>query len=126
MAVIASKNTERLVVKDYYKAEIQFQQQINKEENANALAQKPTIALNKNTDAVEVFFPKAIYADGVEGKLFFYRANSPEMDMEIPVKLDADGKQTVSAKKLKKGKWKVQLNWETNGQLYYVEQVITI
>ncbi|MGZ5281794.1 MAG: FixH family protein [Bacteroidia bacterium] len=126
MAVIASKNKGSLVVKNYYQAEVQFQQQIDKEENANALAVKPTITFDKNTRAVEVFFPQAIYADGVEGKLLFYRANAPEMDMEIPVKLDADGKQIIPADKLKNGRWKVQLNWETNGLQYYTEQVINI
>ncbi|RYD75766.1 MAG: hypothetical protein EOP53_15920 [Sphingobacteriales bacterium] len=125
MAVIAGKHTERLVVKDYYKAELQFQQQIDKTKNAEALAQKPTISLTKNA-AVEVFFPQAIYADGVVGKIMFYRANSPEMDFELPVVLGADAKQIIPTEKLKKGRWKVELNWQTNGLLYYTEQVINI
>lgn len=126
MAVIASKNKGSLVVKNYYQAELQFQQQIDKLENANALAAKPAITFSKNAQEIEVFFPQAIYADGVEGKLLFYRADAPEMDHEITVKLDANGKQIIAADKLKKGRWKVQLSWETNGLQYYTEQVINI
>ena len=125
-AVIAGNNKEKLVVKNYYQAELAFQQQIDKVDNANALAEKPSIKLNDDKSAVEVFFPQPIYADGVTGKMLFYRPNAPDLDKEIEVKLNTNGTQKILTSDLEKGRWKVQLNWETNGIAYYTEQVISL
>ncbi len=125
-AVIAGKNKEKLVVKNYYQAELAFQHQIDKVYNANALAEKPSIKLNADESAIEVFFPKAIYADGVKGNLLLYRPNAPDLDKEIDVKPDASGTQKIDASRLEKGRWKAKLNWETNGIEYYMEEVINL
>lgn len=125
-AVIAGKNKEKLVVKNYYQAELDFQQQIDKVDNANALSEKPSIKLTEDKSAIEVFFPQPIYADGVKGNLLFYRPNAPDLDKEIEVKPDASGTQKINTSDLEKGRWKIKLNWETNGISYYTEEVINL
>lgn len=122
-AIIASRNKESLVVKDYYKAELEYQKQIDKMANTAALPVQPRIVLT--LDQIEVLFAPEINA--VEkGQITLYRANNPDQDIHIPLKPLTSGKQGIPLSIIEKGAWKVKLDWESAGKGYYFEKDIYV
>jgi nitrogen fixation protein FixH len=122
-AIIASRNKENLVVKDYYKAEIEYQKQIDKMANTKALPSQP--AVEANADGVDVFFRSDIKSFS-KGFVTLYRPSNPNQDKSIPMGLSEEGRQHIPASILQPGAWVVKLDWEANGKGYYFEKPIQI
>jgi nitrogen fixation protein FixH len=123
-AVIASKNKVNLVVKDYYKAEIAYQQQIDKTANTNALDEKP--ALSVSTEEVTLKLTKDMAANLAEGKAFFYRPDQPQLDFYRLVNGDSSEVIRIPRSQFKTGRWTLKLDWSCGGKAYYMEESFLI
>ena len=126
LAVIASNAKQDLVVTDYYKAELAYQEQIDKIENVNALKEKPQLVYDSIANQVQIIFPASVADQGIDGLLSFYRPDKPEKDFTIPLQLGQDNVQRFPLNTLLKGKWKLQLNWSSQERQYYNSTEISI
>lgn len=122
-AIIASKNKESLVVKDYYKAEIEYQKQIDKMANTRALPSQPLVSADSS--GVDIFFAPAIKSI-TQGTVTLYRPSNPDQDKAVPMGLSIEGKQHIPASFISAGAWVVKLDWESGGKGYYFEKPIQI
>ncbi len=117
-----SKNVD-LVASNYYENELKYQEQINKINNSNSLKEQLKVEITEG--GLYLQFPKETTQD-LSGEIVFYRPSDEKGDFKIPVRPEGDGKQFVSTVSLKKGMWKVQINWKSGGKDYFNEEKVMI
>ena len=110
-----SKYDHHIVSKTYYNDELNYQKEIDAEQNLENLSSKIVL---KNTDkGVEIIFPEEFKDKKLEGTIDFRRSANEKLDFNIPIKV-ADNKQFIPDDKLVKGIYIVKINWKTDGKTY--------
>lgn len=118
---IDSAYSHDLVVEDYYKKEIGFQEELDAEENAALLPEKVTI--QKNASGVTITFPEEIAEAIDNGKVSFYRVSDKRLDFEKDVVLN-NRKMHISESELVPGRWDISLRWNANETTYLIKEKI--
>ena len=104
-----------LVRPDYYKHEIEYQQRIDKLNNAKTLTQN--ILIRRVTNGIFIDFPKNISQEKIEGSIYLYRPSNKKLDITLPILLN-DHTQFISDEVLIGGRWNVQVEWNVSHELY--------
>ncbi len=119
-AVIYSTTLDvNLVEEDYYEKEVNYQQVINKKENA--LRDSATFDVAVVGDSVVIHFPTTV----AQGKAYFIRSADVNNDKKFELKV-LNGKQTFSKELFKAGTYNLQIDWKGNSADYYWEEKINI
>ena len=108
-----------LVVDDYYKNELAFQNEINKEKNLQLLSE--SIKIDITEKGIFVVFPKELPSDEIEGKMFLYRPSNKKLDLEIPL-LVSSNILFLPKKDLVDGRWNIAIDFTCNGTAYLYKQ----
>ncbi|MCB7482117.1 FixH family protein [Christiangramia sediminis] len=111
-----------LVVEDYYKAELHYQQDIDAEENALALDEH--IELEREGAQMYIKFPETINLEQLEGTVTFYRPSNKKLDFSIPFSTIQQQKFEVPVSQLVKGRWNLKISWQENGKDYLFKKEI--
>jgi nitrogen fixation protein FixH len=124
-AVYRSTQYDNSLVSDHYYADdLAYQKQYDKITNANALKQDLKIANDQVTGKVELIFPENL--GRVAGKIQFFCPSNSSLDFSLPLQLGANFHQIVSSAQLKKGLWKIKVDWSAGGRVFYKEERLTI
>ena len=128
MAVISMRQEVGLVAPDYYKQEIAYQDQIDRINNYNQLAEKPRVSVDRISSDVVLSFPKSMSSSIQKGELKLYRPSTTGVDQVYKLELDEAGEQRINISQSLKGRWKVMLYWESNKNSiqYYNEVAINL
>ncbi len=122
LVYIATRQDYFLVEKDYYQKGINYQDQIDRVSNTNALRSKPEIILQSQQLSIQ--FPNWFAGKNISGKILIYSPVNENMDQNYTLKLDDSLAQVISLEGLGNGRYTVKLNWTANEVPYYFEQVI--
>ena len=112
------------VTTGYYEKELVYQDHINSEKNALALAEN--LKMGYKGGNVQLAYPSGMPAGQLSGEIAFYRPDKSQLDFTVPVKCDDTHLQAISAKTMKKGMWKVMISWKYGTTPYYFEQKLFI
>jgi hypothetical protein len=108
-----------LVSDDYYEKGIKHQEKIDLIDRSNKL--DVPVKIQFDGSFVLISFPETIWNESINGEIFFYRPSDAEKDFKLPLSL-TNGSHIIPVKGLKKGFWRVQLNWNLNEkESYYSE-----
>jgi hypothetical protein len=110
-----------LVTEDYYKQELEFQNEINKETNAKSLTNN--VQWKKTDQGVIIIFPETLKANSITGKVFLYRPSNKQFDFEIPISL-SNHNLLIPDKRLLDGRWNIKVDWQYNGTGYLFKKEI--
>jgi hypothetical protein len=111
-----------LVIEDYYGQELEFQEDIDKEEYSKTLTSD--ITWIKTAEGIEIIFPKNLNIVGIEGKVFLYRPSNKHLDFEIPISL-SNHNLLIPDKRLLDGRWNLKVDWTYNNKEYLFKKEIT-
>ena len=126
MYFVISMNINRkydhdLVTEDYYKQELQFQNEIDKESNAKTLEEN--IGWEKTNEGIIIKFPKTLKTEKITGKVFLYRPSSKQFDFETTISL-SNHNLLIPDNRLLDGRWNIKVDWQYNGKSYLFKQQI--
>ena len=111
-----------LVTEDYYKQELEFQNDIDKEENSKTLAEN--ISWKKINEGLLITFPESLKAENISGKVFLYRPSNKQFDFETFISL-SNHNLLMPDKRLLDGRWNIKVDWQYNGKSYlYKKEII--
>lgn len=110
-----------LVVEEYYKQEIGFQDELNAEQNAANLPYK--IHIEKSTKGILLNFPQEIADSFQKGTIVFYRVSDKNMDFEKAIVLENNQMQ-IPASEVLEGRWNISVRWETENKIFLSKQEI--
>lgn len=112
-----------LVTEDYYKKGLDYQKQIDSEQRTNQYSDQ--IKINFDAEFVSIEFPASLQSNQIKGEILFYRPSDSELDFIIPLRLD-NQKQVIPVASIKKGFWRIKINWNYGNNSYYKESVINL
>lgn len=110
-----------LVTEEYYKTELAFQQQIDKETNAHNLQEN--IHIKKTEAGLIITFPKELDFSKIKGKMFLYRPSNKQLDNELPLLLSSS-QLLVPDSSLAGGRWNIIIDWSYEDESYYYKKEI--
>jgi len=118
-----SKYDNDLVVEEYYKHDTHFQEEMARIQNAHDLQHKPSIKYTE--DGVAVIFPAGFESDKVKGNIQLYRPSNKKFDFNTQIVL-TNSEIIIPQKKLIKGRWDVNMEWQYEGKKYLTKEVIYV
>lgn len=124
MVVNSMRHDVNLVADDYYRQDLEYQQQIDRIQNTKGLSQPVHIALKGKELSLQM--PEDIDPFGVEGVVHMFRPSDYKMDRTIPIKLTDNRSQVISLDDFAGGLWKVKVTWKSNGLEYFKEDNIVL
>lgn len=124
-AVFKSRNYDHsLVSNQYYADDLNYQQHYDKLMNAKMLEEDLMIWNKKQKGGVELQFPKEL--QGIGGEIHFFCPSDSKADFRMHIQPDSENVQFVPTEGLKKGLWKIKVDWTAESKAFYKEEVITI
>ena len=119
---INKKYDHDLVTEDYYKQELNFQNDLNKENNAKSL--EIDLTWKKTEDGIIIMFPNNLDIRDIKGKVFLYRPSNKQLDFESAISLSSHN-LLIPDKRLLDGRWNLKVDWEYKGEAYLFKKEIT-
>tara|TARA_R110000850_G_scaffold30630_2_gene84220 strand:- start:70115 stop:70561 length:447 start_codon:yes stop_codon:yes gene_type:complete len=110
-----------LVIEDYYKQEIGFQDELDARNNAAQL--EKSIRIEQSPEGLQIVFPREYAEQLTEGKVMFYRVNQKKLDFEKPLSF-TENTMFIPAGEIVSGRWDVSVYWNMNGEDYTVKEKI--
>lgn len=118
-----SKYDNELVVEEYYKKDALYGEDYIKMQNAQDLAEKPTVT--QKGDSVEIKFPAAFVPKNIQGKVSFYRPSNKKLDFQVPISLSKPS-LLIPKLNLVGGRWDIFIDWEYQSKSYKIKETIYI
>ena len=109
-----------LVSEEYYKDEINYQQEIDAVANAMRLTEN--VKLVKTAKGLEIIFPMEV--KDIKGTIDFQRPSNTKLDFNLPIKLESN-KVFISKDKLVDGLYNVKIWWKGNDTQYLFKEKYT-
>lgn len=116
---------QELVAENYYEQEVRYQQRLDKVNRTQVIAGQAAVTFDAARNCIVVALPPA-QAQGASGRIHFYRPSDARLDREVSLALNPTGVQTLDAKSLTSGLWKVRVEWTAQGQDYFLDQALVI
>ncbi|OOV16192.1 FixH family protein [Flavobacterium sp. LM4] len=118
-----SKYDNDLVVEEYYKHDSHFQEEMARIQNSHDLQHKPSIKYVE--DGVRITFPGTFESNKLEGNVLLYRPSNKKFDFNTQIAL-TNSSLLIPQKKLVKGRWDVNMEWQYEGKKYLTKEVIYV
>ena len=118
----SSEYDHDLVVEDYYKEELHYQQDIDAEKNA--LAMDENIKLERAGSKLILQFPEDMDLTSLEGNVNFYRPSNKQLDFNIPFSGISGQKLEIPEAQLVQGRWNIKVTWKKNGKDFMFKKEI--
>lgn len=118
-AVFVPGYDHHLVSDDYYKDEMNYQQEIDKLNKAAALNEN--ITLNKVAEGLLIKFPAEFDPEKIAGTISFQRPSNNKIDFQLPIKL-ATSDFLILDDNLVQGIWNVKIEWTINSNTYLFKE----
>lgn len=119
MVVKSFQQNIDLVTEDYYQAELQYQEKIDKIENTNTLKKK--ISARLDDGGLIVVFPDHVPLEKIEGEIQVYRPSHASGDKIYTVTLDTNYNQLIKYNDLIPGQYKLKIDWTDGIKPYFQE-----
>ena len=111
-----------LVIEEYYKQELLFQDQMARETNSQTLIKD--IEVKKTLNGMLIDFPPGLDPLLIKGKIMLYRPSSKEQDFSIPIQLSEE-QMIIPASLLEAGRWNIIIDWSYLEESYYYKKEFT-
>jgi len=110
-----------LVSDDYYKDELNYQQEIDKQNRGAEL--KENITIKKEGSGLTIYFPSEFEPTQISGTIYFQRPSNDKIDFNQPIELTTN-KYFLTNINLIEGRWNVKIEWTVNNETYLFKEKI--
>lgn len=122
MVVRSYQNNHDLVAENYYEREIEYQGIIDKREKTTLL--KSNIKWTYEQTGLKIIYPEM--EEKISGSIVLFRPSDKNLDMAIEILADENNIQLVSSDLLEKGKYLIEIEWQSGNGEYYTEGSVFI
>ncbi|RMF00830.1 MAG: hypothetical protein D6772_05765, partial [Bacteroidetes bacterium] len=109
---------------DYYRGDIEYQQQYEK--ISNNQADMPLKIEHQAGEKILRLRLKDTSLTAISGDVHFFRPSTAKADVHLPLQFDDNGVQEISTDGLLPGLWRVKIDWTANGRGYYTEMDVVL
>ena len=111
-----------LVSEEYYKDELNYQNDIDKLNNTKDLAIE--ILVQKTSEGMEIIFPQDYQGKELNGNVSLYRPSNQSLDFDIPFVLSKRTSLLIPDNKLVGGRWDIKISWSENNKEYLYKKAM--
>jgi len=122
--VNASMQDFHLVTENYYEAELQYEDQIQKIKLASELSAEIDIRYDANADKIMFKYPQQF--EEISGDILLYRPSNSNLDQMIEISVDKEGLQEIPSEKMMAGMWRIKVNWKGDTNSFYQEKMVVV
>lgn len=115
-----------LVRPDYYEEEIRYQKQLDRLNRTAAVRHEIAVEYDAPRHEITLRLPATHAAERPAGHVQFYRPADAALDFEVPLAVDASGRQRIGTGGLTAGQWKIRVQWNAGGHDYFFEQTTVL
>lgn len=120
LVIMSTRHDPGLVAKDYYQLDIDYQDRMNRKQNAVDLPVQPKIQYADKQ--IQVQFPEGMRASG---KVWVYRSATVKDDIRMDISNETELQIPTST--LAPGLWHVEITWnDADGKPYFMESLVTV
>ena len=123
LVIVSVRQKVDLVTPDYYAKELNYQADINKINNAKALATPLKCVLQGQS--ILVTFPEEQSKDAIQGTVKLYKPSDNNSDRHFDFNVST-GVYEIATADLAKGMYKVTVNWKVSNTEYQTENVVVL
>ncbi len=113
-----------LVVEEYYPQGLEYQKQIDRFANANALNGK--IQISEEGDELAISYPHELKGKEIKGKVIFFRPSDERADFNDSIHFDTALIQRIPVSKMMKGKYIAKFFWTMDGSEFAHESTVRL
>lgn len=113
-----------LVTEEYYPRGLEYQKQIDRFANANALRSK--IEIREDGNDLFIVYPTELKGKDVKGKVIFFRPSDERADFNDSIQFDTAMIQRIAVSKMMKGKYIAKFFWIMNGEEFAHESTVRL
>ena len=124
--VFCSRHPADLVAADYYEQEVKYQGQMDRIQRAQARAEQASVKYDSDEERIVIALPPNHSVANASGEIHLYRPSATDRDQRLRLEPDARGQQTIDARNLLRGLWRVRVSWTVEKQDYFVDQEIKV
>ncbi len=118
-ATFVPEYDHHLVSDEYYKDELNYQQEIDKLNNAALL--KENITLKKVDNGLLINFPSEFDPAQISGLVSFQRLSNDKLDFQFSIVLKTN-EYLLMDEDLVDGRWNVKIEWKINNTTYLFKE----
>ena len=118
---VNDKYDHDLVTEDYYAEELNYQNDIDKLDNAKNLNEN--ISYKRTAEGLLIVFPKHMDLNNITGNVFLYRPSNKQLEFDTVISL-SNHYLLIPDKRLVDGRWNIKVDWQHNGQSYLYKETI--
>lgn len=116
-----SKYDNDLVVEEYYKQELVFEDKMLKIQNAHDLKNK--ITFQKADEGIWIKFPDNFDSNKIKGKVYLYRPSNQKLDSEMTISVE-NAQWLIPKRFLVSGRWDISIDWAYENTNYLTQETI--
>jgi hypothetical protein len=117
--IMFNSKKDALVDNDYYEKGINYNKVYNRKEQTNIDHAQPEISVNQDMIIVK-------FVSGAQGTARLMRTSDKDLDKTMPFESNINRQLIIPARNLKKGAWRLIIEWVSNEKSYMYEQEITL
>lgn len=110
-----------MVTEEYYKKELTFQDQLDKQVLTNDRKMAPNILISEN--GIDIQFPGNLNEKNIKGTVFLYRPSNKQLDFEVPISLSTSH-LLIPKNRLLDGRWNIEINFTYNNESFLTKKEI--
>lgn len=110
-----------LVSDNYYMDELNYQQEIDKQNKGLNL--KENVTIKKVTEGLLISFPSEFDFSKITGIIEFKRLSNDKIDFSLPINLETN-QVLIKDETLVAGRWDVKVEWKVNDNTYMLKEKI--
>ncbi len=122
LVMATRKHDPGLMQKDYYALDLNYQDRLERKQNARALMTPPKVWVVSADKSLNIQFPEGM--ENAAGTTKFYRSASVKDD--FTVEIGSGEPILVNTEKMARGRWHVEMEWEASGKKYFWETAVVI
>jgi nitrogen fixation protein FixH len=123
--VFCSRHPADLVAADYYEQELRYENRIEDQRRSLDRAQTASVCYDSGKREIQIALPTPAAAKAA-GTIQLYRPSAMKLDRQLKLDPNDLGVQTIDAKTLLPGLWKVRVSWKLGGEEYFIDRPIVI
>ena len=124
LVIMSARQDIPMVTEDYYEKDLQYESHMVRVSNSANLEEDVAVVYNQKTQQVTVTFPKDI--TDFKGEILCFRPSQEGLDFTLNLDKMEGNTLTFGTSEMLKGRWKVKIDWEGDGEIYYKEIAIFI
>lgn len=119
---VNKKYEHDLVTENYYSQELEFENELHKQRNAQSLEED--LFWTHTEKGLVITFPEDMTPSDITGNVFLYRPSNKQLDFESTISL-SDHNLLIPDKRLLGGRWNIKVDWQYKGNSYIFKKDIT-